>query len=102
MKHLIKKKSHDVHPLLKSVSVLVLWLCAVKCLCFCFIGLNFKVCRVVQSLVLNHSVLLSLCVSCHCTATLKNRCVGKDHHQKVINLTLPTFVPIYPKEFDNP
>ena len=35
------KSLHDVHPLLKSVSVLVLWLYAMKCLC-CLSFYRFK------------------------------------------------------------
>ena len=68
------------------------------CVVYFVIGLNFKVCGVVQSLVINQFVLLSLCVM-----SLLQRCVGccvLTNHQKVINLALTTFIPIYPKGFD--
>ena len=48
------------------MSVLVLWLWIMKCLCCLFVvDLNFKVCGVVQSLVLNY-LFCCHCVSCLC------------------------------------
>ena len=47
-------------------------------------------------------------ISCPCFIVLslcccfKNRCVDKDHHQKVMGLTPPTFVPDLPKRVWHP
>ena len=86
--------------------VLVLWLWIMKRLCclFCYM-FKLKICGVAQSLVLNYFALLSLCatffalVMCCCSTALK--IVVLKIITKVMDLTLPIFVPICPKESDN-
>ena len=72
---------------------------------FCYM-FKLKICGVAQSLVLNYFALLSLCatffalVMCCCSTALK--IVVLKIITKVMDLTLPIFVPICPKELDNP
>ena len=80
------------------------WSVCVVCL---VIDLNFKVCGMVQSLVLNCLVLSSLCVSCLCFVDVLLYCCFKkslcaDKPPKGHNLTLPTFIPIYQKSLTTP
>ena len=84
----------------------MLWLWIMKRLCclFCYM-FKLKICGVAQSLVLNYFALLSLCatffalVMCCCSTALK--IVVLKIITKVMDLTLPIFVPICPKESDN-
>ena len=98
MKCLIKKGCMMCTHFLKFVSALVLWLYIMKCLC-CLFYCIFKlmVCGMVQSLVLNCFVLSSLCVSCLCFADVLLGCCVEENPLIAINLTLPTFVPNFPK-----
>ena len=79
--------------------MLALWLCIVKCLryLFCYM-FKLKICSVVQSLVLNYFVLLSLCV-----VPLLQRCVvvlTESHKNNKFDTT--HLYSNLPKEFDNP